>query len=485
LHLLDYNGILSIIGIPLSSTPSALLSDEGYLQKASSYMSALIIQGINHPSIMGWTVGNNLIIRDKDVQKYIKNMKEGIDKLDSRPLFVTTLMSDEIWDNPLPVITLLHITEKSLNDSFKSLKFKGLDTSPPYPVILEFGAASSAVEDNKASDIQALKLSKFIEFVDGDERFAGWIVRSFSDWTGQLPHLYSFDPVSPFLSTDGITTLERKEKISYRLIKNLIEGKKDELSLKGSHAAEMDYVFLLWGIFIVLLFTLFFKTSEEFRNLSAKVVFSSKHLFREIEEDRIFSFRPVVISMLLSSGSLGLSIAQIISVLRGSIFFDYLITIIFPSPAHKLVIVKIFSSNISLILFSTLLTLLILSGLTLYFKVYSKIIKRGISFKKIARYIGIPSTVFLALIPLSIIVYKQTVIQSFYWLQWSFTVILLLIYLGLLYSGYKIIFSPRSPFELLIPPGVLIITAFLILSYLQILRLYVDHLRFALKLWGY
>lgn len=244
LDLLDERGIVYWSEIPIwgASIPAADLADPIFIQRAVTMMDEMIDRDLHHPSILFWSVHNEIDTRSKEAYDLSLEMIKLVRSKDQSRLVVYATMHP-MHDICLGLFDVIGINyyggwyfghvefEQMLSVFHERCKEYGADHIPV--LLTEFGGAGiygdSGWEPRLFSeDYQAELLGNALKLFRSDSNISGTYVWQFADTRaelhGPMPH---FRDRARSFNNKGIVNEYRKPKLAYRVVKNIYTNNTD------------------------------------------------------------------------------------------------------------------------------------------------------------------------------------------------------------------------------------------------------------------
>lgn len=244
LDLLDERGVLFWSEIPIwgAAFPAEHTDDPLFVKRAITMMDEMIERDLHHPSILFWSVHNEIDTRSKQAYELSVKMTELVRSKDSSRLvaYATMHPMNDICLGLFDVIGINyyggwyfgHVEFEEMLEIFhERCKEYGAEDTPV--LMTEFGGAGvfgdSGWESRLFSeDYQADILSKSLKLFRADPKISGTYVWQFADTRAQLQsHLPHFRDRARSFNNKGLVNEYRKPKLAYRVVKGIYTGQND------------------------------------------------------------------------------------------------------------------------------------------------------------------------------------------------------------------------------------------------------------------
>lgn len=238
LDLLDERGFIFWSEIPIwgAAFPAEDTGDPLFVERALTMMDEMIERDLHHPSILFWSVHNEIDTRSKQAYELSLKMTELVRAKDQSRL-VSYATMHPMTDICLGLFDVIGINyydgwyfghvefEKMLDVFHQRCKEYGAEDTPV--LMTEFGGAGvfgdSGWEPRLFSeDYQADLLSRSLRLFRSDSKISGTYVWQFADTRAQLQsHLPHFRDRARSFNNKGLLNEYRKPKLAYRVVKGI------------------------------------------------------------------------------------------------------------------------------------------------------------------------------------------------------------------------------------------------------------------------
>jgi hypothetical protein len=349
-------GLFLMQEIPFNEVPARVFKDNNYTQSAIDYLENIIKRDVNSPAIISWGIGNDFDVTSPQSIKYVKNIKEAVARLDSRPLYYTTKkLKKDLCAEFIDIIGINFTTNsyELIQNYVDELKSSG--KTNPAIFISSYGICinnenRNGFGDKHSVEAQAKFLSESYKIVS--KSFFANFVTSYSDWNSTTP-INSQLNANPYLKTNGIFDFYREPKTSASILKRLINGQGYQKIPEGSGEVmnrDNYFVFIITGIVSIIFFFFLLGKLRYFKQNIIKSIISPKNFIYFVKEQMLIAtYRNIILNFLIAL-SLGLFFSSVIYLYRENSFFDMLLSSIFTNPEAKLNIAYIINSPVNLLL---------------------------------------------------------------------------------------------------------------------------------------
>lgn len=244
IDLLDERGVLFWSEIPIwgACLPAEDTDDPLFVQRALTMMDEMIERDLHHPSIIFWSVHNEIDTRSKQAYDLSVKLTELVRSKDQSRLvaYATMFPMEDICLGLFDVIGINyyggwyygHVGFEEMLETFheRCITYGAEDT----PVLMtEFGGAGvygdSGWEPRLFSeDYQADLISRALKLFRSDPKISGTYIWQFADTRADLQsHRAFFRDRARSFNNKGLVNEYRKPKLVYRVVKGIYTGSND------------------------------------------------------------------------------------------------------------------------------------------------------------------------------------------------------------------------------------------------------------------
>lgn len=444
-------GLFLMQEIPFNEVPQRVLRDNNYSTSAIDYLETIIKRDKYSPAVICWGIGNNFDVTCSQAFNYVKNIKDAVLKIDSRPVYYTTRnITNDICSE---LIDLKGINFTS--GSFESVQnyvneLKTASKQNPVLFISSYGISvnnenRNGFGDRHSVEAQAKFLSETYKTVN--KTFFANFISSYSDWNAEYPLNMQLNS-NPYLKTDGIFDFYREPKLSSSIIKRLINGQGYQKIPEGSGEIQHKdnyFVFIITGLVSMFFFVFLLGKLRYFKQNLIKSLISPKNFLYFVKEQMLIAaYRNIILNFFIAF-SLGLFFSSILYLYRESLNLDILLSSVFTDPDTKMNISYVINSPVNLLLLISVAVYMKIIFITFLAFLFNAFFIKKSHFNTIYTVTVWSFVPFLIFLVLGTVIYKLSGESSGF-----ITVSLILFVLIYLYSyvklfhGYKVIFELSS-----------------------------------------
>lgn len=224
-------------------------------------------------------------------------------------------------------LSIISSYDKEFNDEY----ITGLPSDRAF--IFEYGYACSITNNNGWSDKGSLQYQAHIIrniFNQVQTKFSGSIIQSFNDYKLENPKLSTRND-DIYLASFGLMSGDRNTRVSYELVASLFKEEKQPLISAGSKPSSDSVVFLILGLFVIIMFFFLFNRLRRFREYFLRSILRPYNFYSDIRDQRIISTFQTVILGIFVSVTVGIFIANLLTNFKTSQQMEELLILLLPS----------------------------------------------------------------------------------------------------------------------------------------------------------
>lgn len=372
LNVCNRIGLMVMQEIPFNEVSCRVLKDKNYTQSAIDYLESIIKRDKSSPSVISWGIGNNFDVTCIYAVNYVKNAKEAVSKIDSRPVYYTSRnikndLCSEITD--LKGLNFSTGSFEKIQKYTEEIKASGKQNTPVF--VSSYGIRINNENRNGFGDGQSVEAqAKFISesYKIFSKSFFANFISSYSDWNASSPLNLQLNS-NPYLKTEGIFDFYREPKTAASLIRRIINNQGYQKIPEGSGEImnkDNYFVFVIAGLVSIIFFFFLLGKLRYFKSNMIKSIISPKNFIYFVKEQMLIAtYRNVILNLVIAF-SLGLLFASIIYLYRESIYLDMLLSSIFTNAETKMNISFVINSPINLLLLVSVAIYLIIIFITFF-----------------------------------------------------------------------------------------------------------------------
>lgn len=354
LNLCDKHGILVLIDIPAYRIPNRIFKSNELKVRLENISRRYETAYSSNVSVIAYGLGSEIELKSSDNNNfkfksnntfYKSYNVNNLNYLGEEDFSIVTMYNSYIdYDN---VINLIDNKLKNQN-----------------ALILNFGLPIQLGNNNGYLDMLSVQnqanIIRNLFHITEKKQLAGCIINSFNDYLLQNPTLRTNNN-DLFVSTTGLVDRERKTRLSYETTQSLFNQEKEPILDAGSQNEKNTIVFIILGLFLLLIFIFLLNRIKRFREYFKRSLLSPYNFYADIRDQRLISTTLTLILSIMISITLGIFISNFLFHFRNYEAEQYLLKLLIPNVNYQKNIFKmiwnpepfmfIISSTIFLLIF--------------------------------------------------------------------------------------------------------------------------------------
>ncbi|MBI4418888.1 MAG: hypothetical protein HY563_08925, partial [Ignavibacteriales bacterium] len=228
-NLCNRYGILALIEMPVWNVPADVLADEMFQTLAENVAREMVLRDRNHPSVIGWGIGDEFDSSDLRARSYVDRMAGTIRSLDGRPVYYGSAMPETDACVDLVDFAAVNIgagDHVMFKERLAAWKQKHADKPV---IVLRYGKPVQSGNRNGYSDPMSEEAHArfYLQAYTAvrESGIAGSFIQALADWRGDRPIL-TVDQADPYLHPVGLLTYDREKRLAHDVVKTLFAGQK-------------------------------------------------------------------------------------------------------------------------------------------------------------------------------------------------------------------------------------------------------------------
>jgi len=410
------NGLLVLEEVPIRHIPTTILTEPGLVELAEAYLREMIQRDKNQACVLAWGVGHGLESANVLTNQYLNLVKNMINQIDARPIYAI-VSAPHFKQIPAPVeMTILEpfaLSEKTL----LSLSNRIASQFPEKILFFSYGIPfrEGIYQDLPLTKLElnhCYHLCTTLNQISHNTPASGIFINTFNDWHCEQPLTTMGRLLDPYLANYGLTTIERQKRLAFQHIAAKFTNDKQKPINQVKLTPPTTDFFVIVGIGLLLLFLHFYKQNRRLRVNISRSFFRQHGFITDIRENRKIPVFDTLLIGVLSVTTLASTCASIFFYFKNDFIFDQLLSLILINQKIKERIIHIIWEPLICTLSLIILFLIIFLfavGLT---KIFAKIFGKSLSFFKAFIFNIWMSSIYLFLIPFSIVLYRIMIFDA-------------------------------------------------------------------------
>lgn len=337
LDLCDRYGLMVFVELPAADIPKAYLPHEEITARIKNTAERLITYIDAHPSVLAYGLSEGLQEDVQETADFHASLLSIFRSTGSKLVYKVVPSSEArvLVEGGFDMVLIRMCTTADRAYFAETLKDVMKRTSRA-AIIPCFGAVVSPMNMNGFSDplsneAQAVTLRDSYK-TTMSLGLAGIVVWSFNDYALEKPTML-VDHDDPYVCTSGLVDVWRQPRVSYAMLKSLINDEKEPLLQARDYSADTPLIFIALGIILALVLAFLVNRSRRFREYLLRSLLRPYNFYADIRDQRILSTVQTVILGAVIAFCVGLVDASLVYFLRTDALVEYLLHLLFPSNA--------------------------------------------------------------------------------------------------------------------------------------------------------
>ncbi|MGA1308206.1 MAG: hypothetical protein ACO30M_10000, partial [Candidatus Kapaibacteriota bacterium] len=421
------------------------------------------------PSILGYGISDGLQESAKLSKAYIQKMGTMFRSFSGKLLYKSVRFGTKTIDMQFTDFLIgRSSTRWEIGDVQKKeiLRLKRLAGSTP--LVIHLGKPAQPNNLNGFSD--QLSVESQAQYIRDGYRtvqqcgIGGIIIWSYNDFITARAITIT-DPEDQNINTTGLTDLSRQPRLSYAMLKALINDEKEPLLRSGTTNSDTPLIFILLSFSLGIAFFVLISKYRRMREYMLRALIRPYNFYSDIRDQRLLSLSQTLSVGLLSSATVAIVLSTMLFVFRSSFGTEYLYMILLPTgwlrsllneitwtPELGFFFFTLIGIGMHAVVASLILCAAFLTGTRLYF----------IDAFTISVWSALP---FLLLLPIALALFK--VLSATGSAMWLILLIfgLFIWYYGRMLKSTSVVFDVPSLYVYATGSGVMVLITGIILTY--------------------
>jgi len=335
LSLCDRYGLMVMAELPTADVPSDMIAQEELRARYHNASERSIAYLDSHPSVIAIGLSHGLEEGSDAVAQYHADLAQLYRRLSSKMLFkvVSAGLYNKTSEGGFDIIVVSFSATQD-RARFDQIVHALPKTFRSAAVLTEFGSRLSPGNTNGFSDplsneAQAQVIRDCFRASIG-AGLAGVMIWSFNDFTLERPTML-VDHYDAYVCTSGLVDVWRQPRISFAMVKSLINDEKEPLLQARDASFDTPLVFIASGIVLALLMTFLINRSRRFREYLLRAIARPYNFYADIRDQRILSSVQTSFLGIVIASCAGLVISSLLYYVRVDAEIEYLMHILVPS----------------------------------------------------------------------------------------------------------------------------------------------------------
>ena len=327
LHLCDKYGLMIMAELPATDVPSSIMQQAEILARLRNTGERMATYLGSHPSVLALGVSDGLEEGADAVATYHADLVQFFRKTTSKLLYkvVQAGLYEKTSEGGFDIIVMSFRSTRD-RDRFNLLVGPIAQQFRAAAIITEFGSQLSpsntnGYDDPLSNEAQARVIRDCFRstFAAG---LSGVLVWGFADYAVERPTML-VDHFDAYLSTSGLVDEWRQPRVSYAMLKSLINDEKEPLIQADEEIFSTPIVFIVGGIVLALIMTFLINRSRRFREYLIRAIARPYNFYADIRDQRILSMPQTTFLGIVIASCAGLVVASVLFYARVDSNLEY------------------------------------------------------------------------------------------------------------------------------------------------------------------
>ena len=410
LHLCDQYGLLVMAELEAADIPKGLLHEDEVIARLRNRATLLATYVGTHPSVIACGLSDGLQENTTEANAYHADVAKIIRSRVSTLIYkvVPGSLVDNTSEGGFDIIVLGATTARERADLSQVLQgsSRAIRTAA---VLTSVGSLVSPMNMNGYSDPLSNE-AQAIAVRDGYRTTqqaggAGCIIHAFNDFRLEFPTML-VDQAESHQCTYGLVDAWRQPRVSYSMLKALINDEKEPLLQAREYDDATPLVFIVTGIILALILTIMANRSRRFREYFLRAIIRPYNFYADIRDQRILSLAQSTLLAAAIAACMGLVLGALLYFMRTNAAIEYALHLFIPSETiYGIIRFVAWRPAISVCIF-TVVSFCAIIGLGVLLKIGGSFVKGRIFFHDTLTIVAWSSIPMLALLPFGIALYQ-------------------------------------------------------------------------------
>lgn len=464
LQLCDKFGLMAFVELSAADIPSGLIEQQELVARYRNAAERLGAYVDTHPSVIACGVSNGLEEGNPAIASFLGSVSKLLRSRTSKLIYKTvpsTLIS-KTSEGGFDIVIIRFSAALDRSDFFQKVQL-ALKTIRTAVVLTNYGSLVSpenrnGFADRLSNEAQAVVIRDCFRATQ-NAGAGGSVVWSFNDYMLNKP-TQLVDHHDAFVCTSGLVDIWRQPRVSYTMLKSLINDEKEPLLQANESHFETPLVFIVTGIIIALIITFLINRSRRFREYLLRAIVRPYNFYADIRDQRILSTVQTTLLGSVIAACAGLLLASLVFFVRTDANVEYLLNILIPGNfVHEAIRFVAWRPTLGVVTWSAFVMLIFLF-IALLLRIGAMFVKGRIFFRDTLTIVVWSSLPLVVLLPIGIALYPVLSTDAM-----SFWIPLLIIMAGL-WSFIRVLRSTAVVFD--VPDSIVYLIGFGLLAAIAI-----------------
>ncbi|MGC8596008.1 MAG: glycoside hydrolase family 2 TIM barrel-domain containing protein [Candidatus Kryptoniota bacterium] len=373
LELCDRFGLLVFEEMPVMDATEGSFANRNFVDALSGYEDEYIYNTAWHPSVAGISAGSFLGLGPNAIS-YINGFGEKVHRNTNLPFFYSIHAGA---NSPLAADADFFALDMSSFSSARGLRDFLSQIKNSYPekcfLVSSVGVQCEMNNHNGYSDPNSMEYqARFL--VDAyqsveDNGLAGISINSFSDWNGEVPHL--FQNGHPYLYSFGLVSYWREKRLSFNVVRALFNDETLPPISIGTYTETPPIIYVVLSTLLLVVITYLHYSRRWFRENVTRALLRPYNFFADVRDERILSLVQTFILALIISCGIAIYLSSILFAYKDNYFFDKILGLLLVNNLLKIKVDYLIYHPLNFIIAFTVVLIVLSALMAFIIKLFS------------------------------------------------------------------------------------------------------------------
>lgn len=360
MELCNRYGIFVLLDLPAYDLPRQFIASDETIVRMTNIAQRLVGAFGKDPAFIAIGIADGIQEKTDEFESYQHSIISAIRPISDKLLFKTVRFgAKSISTGGLDFFCFRSDGRWQPGLSFRPEIERMLTLVGKHPVMVTFGKMAQP-NNQQHGYTDPLSLESQAQYIRDCYRecesinIAGEVIWTFNDYRAAR-QVISTNSDDPFVCTSGIVDMQRRPRVSYLMLKALLNDEKEPLLKAGNYSEEAPFLFIAVGLTLGIVFLLLMSRFRRFREYIFRALLRPFNFYADIRDQRLLSTLHTVVLGSIIAASVGLTAAAIFYFFRSDIRTEYLVvTLLQSNNLSGIVQPALWSPVLSLAAFSAL-----------------------------------------------------------------------------------------------------------------------------------
>lgn len=329
LDLCNRYGVFVLLDLPAYDLPHQFIASDETVVRMTNIAQRIVAAFDKDPAFAGIGIADGIQENTPEFVAYQRTILKTIRPLTDKLLYKTVRFgATEMLTDGFDFVCLRSDSRWQPGVSFRPEAKRMTALAGGRPVMVTFGKMVQpnnlhGYTDPLSVESQAQYLRDCYREIEA-MNLAGSIIWAYNDYR-TARHVLSTNASDPFLCTSGVVDMQREPRLSYSMLKALLNDEKEPLLKAGQHGEDSPFIFIGVGLSLGIVFLLLLSRFRRFREYIFRALLRPFNFYADIRDQRLLSTLHTVVLGVIIAGTVGLTASTIFYFFRSDVRAEYLV----------------------------------------------------------------------------------------------------------------------------------------------------------------